>query len=311
MAEHRPSLAQDLVWRLEALGFDMLGLGFRMMPLDAASWLGGAVLRWLGPLTGAHKTAERNIRIAFPDMDAQARKALLVAQWENLGRLTAEFQLMDRLTPKSGRVEIVGGERLRAVARSGKPAILVSGHFSNWEVMAAVIVHLGVRCQVTYRAANNPYIDKRIIETRRSYGVSMMAPKGGDGSREVLAAMAKGEAVAFLNDQKFNQGVAAPFFGVPATTAPGPTRMALRFDCPMIPMSVERLKGARFRVTIWDSIAPHKTGDRTADILQGVRNVNAFVEDRVRERPEEWFWTHKRWPKEVYKALEEQEKASS
>ena len=63
MAEHRPSLAQDLVWRLEALGFDMLGLGFRMMPLDAASWLGGAVLRWLGPLTGAHKTAERNIGI--------------------------------------------------------------------------------------------------------------------------------------------------------------------------------------------------------------------------------------------------------
>ncbi len=311
MAEHKPSLAQDLVWRLEALGFDLLGLMFRLMPIEAASSLGGAVLRLLGPLTGAHKIAERNIRIAFPDMEADDRKRLLVAQWENLGRLTAEFQLMDRLTPDRGRVEIVGGERLRAVAQSGKPAILVSGHFSNWEVMAAVIVHLGVKCEVTYRAANNPYIDRRIIETRRSYGVTLMAPKGGDGSREVLAAMAKGEAVAFLNDQKFNQGVVAPFFGVPATTAPGPTRMALRFECPMIPMSVERLKGARFRVTIWDSIAPEKTGDRTGDILQGVKNVNAFVEDRVREHPQEWFWTHKRWPKEVYKASEEPEKASS
>lgn len=307
MSQSRPSFAQDLVWRLEALGFDLLGLVFRLMPVDTASWLGGALLRRLGPLTGAHKTAERNLRIAFPELDTAARKHLLVAQWENLGRLTAEFQLMDRLTPSSGRVEIVGGERLRAVAQSGKPAILVSGHFSNWEVMAAVIVHLGVKCQVTYRAANNPYIDRRIIETRKSYGVTLMAPKGGDGSREVLTALGEGEAVAFLNDQKFTRGVVAPFFGVPATTAPGPARMALRFGCPMIPMSVERLgKSARFRVTIWDDIAPPNTGDRTADIQKGVENINAFVEARVRNRPEEWFWTHKRWPKEVYKATEEE-----
>jgi KDO2-lipid IV(A) lauroyltransferase len=305
MSERRPSFAQDLAWRLEALGFDMLGLVFRLMPIETASRLGGAALRLLGPITGAHKTAERNLRIAFPELDEAARTRLLVAQWDNLGRLTAEFQLMHRLTPSSGRVEIVGGERLRAVAESGAPAILVSGHFSNWEVMAAVIVHLGVKCQVTYRAANNPYIDRRIIETRKSYGVTLMAPKGGDGSREVLTALGEGEAVAFLNDQKFNKGVVAPFFGVPASTAPGPTRLALRFGCPMIPMSVERIgEQARFRVTIWDDIAPNKTGDRTADIQRGVENVNAFVEARVRERPDEWFWTHKRWPKEVYKVEE-------
>ena len=305
MSERRPSFAQDLAWRLEALGFDMLGLVFRLMPIETASRLGGVALRLLGPITGAHKTAERNLRIAFPELDEAARKRLLVAQWDNLGRLTAEFQLMHRLTPSSGRVEIVGGERLRAVAESGAPAILVSGHFSNWEVMAAVIVHLGVKCQVTYRAANNPYIDRRIIETRKSYGVTLMAPKGGDGSREVLTALGEGEAVAFLNDQKFNKGVVAPFFGVPVSTAPGPTRLALRFGCPMIPMSVERIgEQARFRVTIWDDIAPNKTGDRTADIQRGVENVNAFVEARVRERPGEWFWTHKRWPKEVYKAEE-------
>jgi Kdo2-lipid IVA lauroyltransferase/acyltransferase len=310
MSDRRPSLAQDLAWRLEAFGFDLLGLVFRLMPIETASSVGAAALRLLGPLTGAHRTAERNLRIAFPELDAQARKRLLVAQWDNLGRLTAEFQLMHKLTPESGRVEIVGGERLRAVAASGKPAILVSGHFSNWEVMAAVIVHLGVKCQVTYRAANNPYIDRRIIETRKSYGVTLMAPKGGDGSREILAAMGEGEAVAFLNDQKFNQGVVAPFFGVPVTTAPGPTRLALKFGCPMIPMSVERIgRKARFRVTIWDDIAPKKTGDRTADIARGVANVNAFVEARVRAHPEEWFWTHKRWPKEAYAVLEAAEKA--
>jgi KDO2-lipid IV(A) lauroyltransferase len=305
MSDRRaPSIAQHVLWRLEALGFDLLGLLFRLMPLETASRFGGAALRLLGPLSGAHRTAARNLRIAFPDMDPDARRRLLDAQWDNLGRLTAEFQLMHKLTPASGRIEIVGGERLRAVAESGRAAVLISGHFSNWEVMAAVIVHLGVRCQVTYRAANNPYIDKRIIDTRKGYGVTLMAPKGGDGSREVLQAMAAGESVALLNDQKFNQGVVAPFFGVPVTTAPGPTRLALKFGCPMIPMSVERLEGARFRVTIWDSIAPERTNNRAGDIEQGVRNVNAFIEARVRERPAQWFWTHKRWPAEAYEGLE-------
>ena len=309
MPTPRPSLGQDLAWRVEAFGFDLLGRLFKLLPIEMASAFGGAALRFLGPLSGAHKTADRNLRIAFPDMSEAERKRLLVAQWDNLGRLTAEFQLMHQITPSTGRVEIVGGEIIRAVAQSGKPAVLVSGHFSNWEVMAAVIVHLGVQCQVTYRAANNPYIDRRIIETRRSYGVTLMAPKGGDGSREVLAAMAKGESVALLNDQKFNQGIEAPFFGVMAHTAPGPTKFALRFGCPMIPMFVERIGGARFRVTIYDSIAPESTGDRQGDIVQGVKNMNAFIEARVRERPDQWFWTHKRWPKAAYEALEAQEKS--
>src|SRR6202012_359678 len=108
MSERRPSFVQDLVWRLEPFGFDVVGRLFRLLPIETASWVGGAALRLLGPLTQAHKTAERNIRIVFPQMDAAERKRLLVAQWENLGRLTAEFQLMDRLTPASGRVEIVG-----------------------------------------------------------------------------------------------------------------------------------------------------------------------------------------------------------
>jgi KDO2-lipid IV(A) lauroyltransferase len=119
-----------------------------------------------------------------------------------------------------------------------------------------------------------------------------------------MRAMAQGQSVALLNDQKFNKGVEAPFFGVMAHTAPGPTRFALKFACPMIPMCVERLQGARFRVTIYDSIAPPDTGARWADIEEGVRRVNAFIEARVRERPGQWFWTHRRWPAQAYAALE-------
>ena len=295
--------SRRLAWRLEALGYDLFALIFRALPIDTASALGGALLRLVGPLTGTHRTAERNTRLAFRDLPDAERRDLLRRQWDNVGRLFAEFPLTDRLTPASGRVEIVGGERLRALAASGRPAVLISGHFSNWEIMAAVIVHLGVRCQVTYRAANNPHIDRRIIEARRRYGVQLLAPKGGDGSREILTALNRGESVAILNDQKFNGGVAAPFFGHIAHTAPAATRLALKYDADLIPMAVVRTRAARFRVTIYEPIAVPRTGDRTADIAGGVAAVNAFMEARVREHPEQWFWVHKRWPAEAYATL--------
>ena len=151
------------------------------------------------------------------------------------------------------------------------------------------------------RATNNPYINARILRQRRRYGVTQFAPKGAKGTRDLLRALGRGESVALMNDQKFNGGVAAPFFGVLCHTAPGPSTFALRFGLPLQPMSVQRTTKARFRVVAHEPIVLEDTGDRDADIETGVRRINAFVEDRVRERPTEWFWVHKRWPGETYK----------
>jgi KDO2-lipid IV(A) lauroyltransferase len=144
-------------------------------------------------------------------------------------------------------------------------------------------------------------VDARIRRSRQRYGVTLFAPKGTDGARELLRALSRGESVALMNDQKFNGGVAAPLFGVTAHTAPGPSSFALRFGVPLQPMSVQRKHKARFRVVVHDPITLADTGDRNADIEAGVARVNAFIEDRVRERPAEWFWVHKRWPNELYK----------
>jgi KDO2-lipid IV(A) lauroyltransferase len=297
----RPSLGQDLVWRLEALGYDVFTFLFRLLPLDWASAMGGALLRLIGPLNGAHRTARINIELAFPEMSKRDRDKLLGDQWESVGRGFAEFPSMDRILPSTGRVELVNGERLTEIAGSDKPVVFVSGHLSNWEVMPAAIVDKGVNCLMTYRAANNPYMDKRIRDSRYRYGVRMFAPKGGDGAREMLEAMSNGVSVALMNDQKFNTGVEGPFFGHPVRTAPGPTRTALRFDTVLQPMSVQRIKGARFRAVVHEPIVLQHTGNRTADIAAGVAQINAFMEERIRERPEEWFWVHKRWPAEVYR----------
>jgi len=300
MPDRQPSFARDLGWRLQALVFDLFSAAVRPWPVAWVSAWGGWLFRKVGPLTRSHRIAERNIALAFPDLSDAAAKSLLDQQWDNLGRTFFEMPLTDRLTPKTGRVEVVGRERLEAIARSGEPAILVSGHFANFEVMAAVIADCGVNCRVTYRAANNPYFDRRIIAVRARYGVRLFAPKGGLGSRDLLETLKSGESVSFLNDQKFNGGVAAPFFGRTVHTAGAPSRLALRFGAVMQPMSVMRLPGARFRVTIHDPIRLVRTGDRERDVAAGVAQVNAFIEARIRERPAEWFWVHKRWPQEDY-----------
>ncbi|MDI6625824.1 MAG: lipid A biosynthesis acyltransferase [Brevundimonas sp.] len=295
-------MRQDLIWRLQAAGFAGF-IGFmRLLGVERASALGGWLLRTLGPKAGTQKTVMRNLRIAFPDMAPAEREALALAQWEQTGRAFAETALMDRLVAE-GRIEVVGRERLEAIRESGRPVVFVGGHFANIETLAATIVGAGVPCQITYRAANNPYVDAQIIAARARYGVKLFAPKGGDGARELLAGMARGESVALMNDQKFSEGPEVTFFGQPVNAAPGPSRLALRFGTVLQPMSVVRLPGVRFRVTLYAPIELEKTGDRPADIARGVQAITSFIEARVRENPVDWFWVHRRWPDRVYAAL--------
>ena len=297
----RPSLLQDLAWRLEALAFDAVTFLARSFPIDAVSDFGATLVGWLGPLTSTNRVVETNIRIAFPDLDDAGVDQLLKAQWRALGRWAAEFPILDKIIADPGRVEVVNGERLATIARGPESVVFISGHFSSMEIMPAVIIQAGITCQITYRATNNPYVDARIRKSRFRYGVRLFAPKGGDGARELIRALARGECVALMNDQKFNGGVLAPLFGVDCHTAPGPSSFALRFGIPLTPMSVQRVEKARFRVIVHDDIRLEDTGDRNADIDAGVRRVNAFMEDRIRDRPEEWFWVHKRWPNDVYR----------
>ena len=294
---------QDVIWRLEAVGFQALFAFLRLLGVERASALGGWLLRTLGPLTGTQKTVMRNLRIAFPDMPAAEREALALAQWDQTGRTFAELAVMDHLTPEGGRVEVVGMERLHALRDSGRPAVLISGHLANFEVMAAVIMASGVPCQVTYRAANNPYVDALIRQSRERYGIRLFAPKG-DGTRELMAGMKRGDSIALLVDQKYNQGPEVEFFGQPVNASPGAARLALKFDTVMLPLSVVRLPGVRFRVTAHEPIVVSQSEDKAADTLAGIQAANRFVEDRVREHPVDWFWVHKRWPDKVYAALE-------
>ena len=304
------SLGKRIGWLAQTAAFAAYSGLMRALPVETASNFGAWLVSHLGPRTSTEKTVQRNLRLAFPDMDETERSALSRAQWESTGRTFAEFPIMDRITPASGRVTVVGAERLHAIRDSGRPAVLVSGHFSNWEAMAAAIVSTGLKTQITYRAGNNPYVDRMITEQRARYGVELFAPKGGDGAKELLEGMKRGESVALLNDQKFREGPAVIFFGHPVNTATGPSRLAQRHDAPIVPVTVERSGPARLKVTFHPEMRVRSAtspADKARAVEEATQAVTRFIENQVRARPEEWFWTHKRWPDAVYATLDEAE----
>ncbi len=292
------SWGQKLTWRLEALAYDSLSLLLKLFPFAAISAFGGGLLRLIGPLTSKHSIAKKGLLIAFPDKSEGEIKTLLKGQWENTGRTFAEFPIMHRVKAfeNNDRVEIRGLD----VFEAHKPAIFISGHFANWEVMATVLTQSGHPVRITYRQINNPHIDKRVREQRERYGTKFLVQKAGIKSgRELFDTLKNGESIAILNDQKFNGGLSVPFFDQNAMTAPGAVRLALKTGRPIVPMGIVR-EGARFIVTYYPPIELTKSGERKADMLAGVSQINRFMEDRVREHPEQWFWVHRRWPKEHY-----------
>ena len=289
-------------WRLECLAYDVVSLLLRPFSFDQVSAFGAAVVGFIGPMTSKQKIARRGLETAFPDKNPDEINQLLKAQWRNIGRTFAEFPILHRLDVfKGNRVNIIGKEKLDALIANGKPAVIVTGHFANWEVMAAVLTQSGLPVQITYRPINNPYLDRRVREKREAYGTRFLVAKSGaKGARQILEALSNGESVALMNDQKFNQGLAVPFFGVDAMTAPGPTRLALRSGAPLLPISIMRDK-ARFTMTFHDPIELKDSGDAIADTEDGVLKINSFMEDRIRDHPDQWFWVHRRWPKEHYR----------
>ncbi len=303
MAMNRRQRQRDLIWRLEALGWDIISAVLRVAPIDGASNFGAAALKFLGPMTSVHKTVLRNLRLAFPDWDEAARRKLARDQWENVGRIAFEMFMMPRIIADPSRIERVNFERVLALALAGRPCIGITGHFSNFEVMAAALLADGLEGQLAYRPTNNPYIDQRIRDSRRAYGLKLSVTKGLEGGRELMAHLAKGSSIGVLIDQKYREGPAIPFFGHPANTQPVAVRWAMRFGLNLQTMSVQRLKGARFRVIVHDEIVIETGGDKQADLEAGLAKVNGFVEERIRERPAEYWWVHRRWPDEEYKKL--------
>jgi len=276
-----------------------LALLRRLGPV-AASNLGGAVARTIGPWLPVSRVADANLRAALPEIDNAARQRVIRGVWDNLGRTTAELPHVAalRATATGPGWEIDGAEIARRMAAHPGPVILISAHTGNWEILPAIGAAFGMRMAMFYRAARNPLVDRITVDLRnRAAGGAMpQFPKGAAGARAAFGFLRDGGVLGLLVDQKMNDGIAVPFFGRTAMTASAAAAYALRFDCPVLPVHVERIGPARLRIVCDEPIIACPTGDRQADILTMTTEMNACVERWVRARPEQWLWLHRRWP---------------
>ena len=269
---------------------------FGLLPLDWASAIGGALARTIGPRLGISKRAQLNIRRALPELADHEIAKTIAQMWDNLGRVAAEYPHLRqiRVFEPGGRVETHGFEHMDRAVAAGRRMIIFSGHIANWEIGMLAAVQYGAEVAQIYRAANNPLID-RMITRFRSIGGELI-PKGTVAARRAIAVLRRGAHVTMLADQKMNDGIPVPFFGRPAMTASALAALALRFDCDVLPARVERLGGARFRLTVFPPLPLPRTGDHHADVASLMTRVNQTLEGWIRDRPQEWFWVHQRWP---------------
>lgn len=279
--------------RFEALAARGAWSLLEMLPLDVASALGGRLLRLVGPRLRAHRVAERNLRRAFPEKSDAEIAAILRGMWDNLGRTMAELPHNRRLVAE--RTEVVGIEHLEALRDDGRPGLVFGGHLANWEASGPAAMLKGLMISPFYRAPNNPLVADLFARMRAGSGE--LLPKGREGARRAMVLLKEGGHIGVLADQKMNDGIPVPFFGRDAMTAPALAQLALRFECPVVPLRVVRLGGARLRVEFEAPLElPPPDTDRHAAVAEIMTRVNARLEAWIRECPEQWLWVHRRWP---------------
>lgn len=263
-----------------------------LLPLDVASNLGGRIGRTVGPFLPGDGTARRNLALVMPELDGAARDRIVAGMWDNLGRTLAEYPHLAQIVAE--RIDVVGRDVLAEMRDDGRGGFFVGGHFANWEAPVAYALSFGLDFALVYRAPNNRFVD-RLLRRFRGAPANRQIPKGPDGSRLLMRALGEGAHVGMLVDQKLNDGIASLFFGRPAMTAPATARLALRRKLPAAPIRIERLGGARFRLTVFPPVG--MPADDTAENVAALtRRFNDIVEEWVRERPEQWLWLHRRWP---------------
>ena len=287
------------LYPLQALLIGSLYYSVRALPLAVGTAITSLMFRKIGRRMPVARVAEQNVRRVFPELDDVEVEALLDRIWGDLGQGAAEFSHLDRFTvnERGSRVELVGAEHLATMQESSKAGIVFSAHMGNWELGARVVGQTGLPLGQIYRGADNPFID-RLFKNARSSENTTLIPKGREGAAKMLRLMRDGLHFGAMMDQKLNEGVAIPFFGHDAMTATAPVEIALRTGGSIVPVRCIRYPGSRFRIEISAPLEIERTDDRKADAIKVLGQINGIIEDWIREYPEQWFWLHRRWPKE-------------
>lgn len=286
-------------YALEYAAFRVAAAFFGLLPLDAASAVAGKIFRVIGRFS--HKRNARamaNLAAAFPEWPQERVRATAADMWENLGRVFGESFRLDRLA-RGDRFTFGTPETLdviRSEIAAGRGSIICSSHSGNWEVGAMAVGHALPKLNVAgiYRHINNPHVDAYVAAMRKRFYPGGLFVKSPSAPRYLMRHAKTGGALAILADLREFRGPSAMFFGRPAPCSPFPAVAALSLGAKLYYGHVTRRGGARFLIDIVE-IPVVKSDDRDADVQAVTQALQSEIEKRVRENPEQWLWSHRRW----------------
>lgn len=298
--DHPPRLL-NLLWSLEAGLIGILSRLARLFSPDTASRYGARLGRRFGPPLDKTRLIRRNLKVAFPDKSAAELDTLVADIWANLGAILAEYPHLERICHSEGarRLECVVPPGLRVFTERDRPAVFVSAHLANWELAAGAVVRQGVPLDVVYTRLQNPGLDRMLHRAREALGCGMIERDGA--ARQLLRSLKAGTSVGLIVDQRVDVGEPVPFFGHTMLTSVTPAQLALRMDCELIPVQIQRLHDAHFRAIFHPPVSagPDTADDRKA--YEMTKKINSLFESWISQRPQEWMCTKRRWPKHLVK----------
>jgi KDO2-lipid IV(A) lauroyltransferase len=294
----------DLRHRLEYAGLRLLAGIVRAMPLDTDVAVSAWLWRVVAPWQRRHRRALENLAIAFPEKSAEEREAIALAMWENLGRVMAETMQIDRLIRDSDRLEIVNRAIFERYKDKLGPAIGVSLHMGNWELAIWPLTVAKANPAAVYRTVKNPYVDRYLRNQRRDLYPGGLLGKGKvDGSREegqrtarlIMDYVRKGGRLGLVCDLYDKQGLPVPFFGTPAKSVTIPAMIARRVGARIWMARCLRVGAAsRFRIEIKELKVP-RSANAADDVKWTTAEMQKQFEAWIREAPEQWMWSNRRW----------------
>ncbi|MCE5272989.1 lysophospholipid acyltransferase family protein [bacterium] len=268
----------------------------RAAPQRTALAFGGRLGEFAWDRIGMRRgEVRRELALSFPDLGAPELESLGRRCYVNLGRVFVEMFLAPTLSTErmAALIEMDGRAVLEEALAEGRGVVNVTFHYGDWELMGAYTARLGYPLDVIARGQKNPWFHRYVTRMRTASGMRLIPVT--QAPRAVPRALRQGRIVSFLADQDAHgEGEFVPFLGRPASTPKGPALYAFRYGCPVVFTLMLPLPDGRWRVHFERAPRPE-----TVDREQFVRELTAWytrrLEDFVRQRPEHWFWPHRRW----------------
>jgi len=271
---------------------------FKIVGLRNASNLGGLIGQIFGPLFRSKNITKKNIQFALGNIDQIKELEIINGMWSNIGRTFAEYMyLKDFKFNKTSipHMKINGIKYLEEIKKNNQSVIFYSGHFANFELMAMELDKFRIKCAAIYRPLNNFFLNPLMEYLRMKYICSNQIPKGRMGMREIINKIKNGYSVALMVDQRVSEGPRELLFNKPAHTTTIPAQLALKYDCKLVPILIERKNGANFEMTIEEPYEVKKTGNSQTDTKNITVKINQTLEKMIIKNPTQWIWSHNRW----------------